>query len=263
MQDAIDAASKDGSAGPTAPMPMHASFTFRPFVCWPALLVAVATILISAVAITWPTIDQFIAAEFYAGAGKFPAGDLAALRALHFAGNSVTQLVIVGLLVFLIGRLLGYPVVEALSWRAWWFLSLSLALGPGLIINGLLKPFMNRPRPMQTDQFGGHQAFVPAWSFGETANRSFPSGEAAAAMYLVAFALVVPKAWRRRLATFALLWAFAVSLNRIALGAHYLSDVLVAWGLTLVVILLLRTLVLLEPQAPSSDVSNRQHPWCF
>ena len=38
---------------------------------------------------------------------------------------------------------------------------------------------------------------------------------------------------------------FAVSLNRIAFGAHYLSDVLVAWGLTLVVIFLLRTLILL------------------
>ncbi len=227
---------------------MHASFTFRPFVCWPAVLAAVATILVSAVAITWPIIDQFISAKFYAGAGKFPATDVPALRALHFAGNAATDVVIVGWSVVLLGRLLGYRLVEAVSWRTWWFLSLCLALGPGLLINGLLKPLTNCPRPLQTDLFGGHQAFVAAWSFGETGtgNRSFPSGEAAAAMYLVAFALVAPRAWRRPLTAFALLWAFAVSLNCIAFGAHYLSDVLVAWGLTLVVIFLLRTLILLD-----------------
>jgi lipid A 4'-phosphatase len=108
---------------------------------------------------------------------------------------------------------------------------------------------------MQTDLFGGDEAFVPAWWFGETGlgNRSFPSAEAAAAMYLVAFAMVAPKAWRQRIATFALLWAFAISLNRIAFGAHYLSDVLVAWGLTLIVILLLRSLILSDFERHPSE----------
>ena len=63
-------------------------------------------------------------------------------------------------------------------------------------------------------------------------------------MYLVAFAMVVPQTWRKPVATFALLWAFAISLNRVAFGAHYLSDILVACGLTLIVILLLRSLIL-------------------
>jgi lipid A 4'-phosphatase len=228
---------------------MRVGFAFRTFLSWPAVLVAIATILISAVAITWPSIDQLISAHFYAGGGRFPAHDVSALRALYFAGNAVSQLVVLGLVVLLIGRLLEHPLVEAVSWRVWWFLSLSLALGPGLLVDGLFKPLFSRPRPMQTNLFGGDQAFVAAWSFGATGfrNRSFPSAEAAAAIYLVALAMVVPRAWRKRIAILALLWTFAISLNRIAFGAHYLSDVLVAWGLTLIVILQLRTLILVEP----------------
>jgi lipid A 4'-phosphatase len=234
------------SAGLAPQTAMRASFMSRPFLYWPAILVGLATILVSAVAIAWPAIDQLVSSQFYAGAGRFPGRDLLALRALYFAGNAATELVIAGLLVLLIGKLLGHPLVQAVSWRIWWFLSLSLAIGPGLIIDGVLKPLMNRPRPLQTDLFGGGEPFVSAWQFGQTGlgNRSFPSAEAAAAMYLVAFAMVVPKPWRKRVAAFALLWACAVSLNRIAFGAHYLSDILVAWGLTLTVILLLRSLIL-------------------
>jgi lipid A 4'-phosphatase len=244
--DVVPGAAKTGSAGLAPQTAMRARFMRRPFLFWPAILVGLATILVSAVAIAWPAIDQLFSALFYAGAGKFPARDLSALRALYFAGNAVSQLVIAGLLVLLIGKLLGHSLVEAVSWRVWCFLSLSLAIGPGLIIDGVLKPLMNRPRPMQTDLFGGDEPFVSAWRFGQTGlgNRSFPSGEAAAAMYLVALAMVVPKPWRKRAATFALLWAFAVSLNRVAFGAHYLSDILVAWGLTLMVVLLLRSLIL-------------------
>jgi membrane-associated phospholipid phosphatase len=254
-RDVVEGATETGSAGLAPQTAMRASFMSRPFLYWPALLVGLATILISAVAIAWPAIDQLISAQFYAGAGRFPARDVSALRALYFAGNAATQLVIVGLLVLLIGKLLGHPLVEAVSWRVWWFLSLSLAICPGLIINGVLKPLMHRPRPMQTDLFGGDEPFVRAWRFGETGlgNRSFPSAEAAAAMYLVAFALVVPKTWRKRVATFALLWAFAISLNRVAFGAHYLSDILVAWGLTLIVILLIRILILSDLERHPSE----------
>jgi lipid A 4'-phosphatase len=253
--DVVEGATKTGSAGLAPQTAMRTRFMSRPLLSWPAILVGLATILVSAVAIAWPAIDQLISAQFYAGAGKFPARDLSALRALYFAGNAASQLVIVGLSIVLIGKLLRHPLVEAVSWRVWWFLSLCLAIGPGLIIDGVLKPLMNRPRPMQTDLFGGDEPFVSAWRIGETGlgNRSFPSAEAAAAMYLVALAMVVPKTWRKRVATFALLWAFAVSLNRVAFGAHYLSDVLVAWGLTLIVILLLRSVILSDFERHPSE----------
>ncbi len=215
----------------------------------PVVVVAAATIVVSAIAIAHPTIDQATARMFYDGAGRFPARDVPALRVLHVMGYWATYLVVAALLAILVARLSRSRFADAVSWRVWWFLTLGLALGPGLIVNGLLKPLTNRPRPVQTDLFGGHHPFVAAWSFGESGfdNRSFASGEAAAAMYLVAFAFVVAAPWRRYVASLAVLWAFAVSLNRIAFGAHYLSDVLVAWGITLIVVLQLRSL--LSPDA--------------
>lgn len=213
---------------------------------WPVLLVAGATLVVSALLVLWPEIDIFLARMFYAGNATFPARDMPVLRSLRNLGNAATYAVIIGLMVVLVSKLFGLRLVTTVSWRLWWFLTLGIALGPGLIVNGLLKPLINRPRPVQTDIFGGPQAFVPAWRLGNPGlgNRSFVSGEASAAMYLMAFAFVVPKPWRQMVAILALLWALVISLDRIAFGAHYLSDILIAWGLTLTVILSLRMALL-------------------
>ena len=39
------------------------------------------------------------------------------------------------------------------------FLALTLALGPGLLVNGLIKEHSHRPRPFQTQDFGGTWQF--------------------------------------------------------------------------------------------------------
>src|SRR5690606_563997 len=69
------------------------------------------------------------------------------------------------------------------------------------------------------------------------ANCSFVSGEASASFWLVAFAFVVPRRWRAGTAIGTLAFALAISINRMAFGGHFLSDVVLAWGLTLVAIL--------------------------
>lgn len=218
----------------------------RRLASWPVLFVAGTTVLVSAVTARWPAIDQLTSRVFYGGNGIFRARDVAALRGLRGLGIGVTYFVVIGLLAVLIAKLVGHRLVEPVSWRVWGFLALGMGLGPGLIVNGLLKPIMNRPRPVETDIFGGGLAFVPAWLRGSQGfgHHSFVSGEAAAAVYLVAFAFVVPWPWRQPVATLALLWAFVISLNRIAFGSHYLSDILIAWGLTLIVVLVLRIVLL-------------------
>jgi lipid A 4'-phosphatase len=215
---------------------------------WPVLFVAGTTVLVSAVTARWPVIDQLASRIFYGGNGIFLARDVAALRGLRDLGLGVTYIVVIGLLAVLIAKLVGHRLVEPVSWRVWGFLALGMGLGPGLIVNGLLKPIMNRPRPVETDIFGGELAFVPAWLRGSQGfgHHSFVSGEASAAAYLVAFAFVVPRPWRETVATLALLWAFVISLNRIAFGSHYLSDILIAWGLTLIVVLVLRIVLLAD-----------------
>jgi membrane-associated phospholipid phosphatase len=56
----------------------------------------------------------------------------------------------------------------------------------------------------------------------------------------------------------AFLWGAAVSFNRIAFGAHYLSDVLIAWGLTGIIVLALY--VWLGPFASNQSLTRGSNP---
>ncbi len=73
--------------------------------------------------------------------------------------------------------------------------------------------------------------FTAVWQVSQACARncSFSSGEAASAAVLPVLVLLLPRRWR--LAALVLLVPFAVaaSVNRIAFGSHFLSDVLVSW----------------------------------
>ena len=89
------------------------------------------------------------------------------------------------------------PRAPLLRPRAAVFVLLSFALGPGLLVNAVLKEHWGRPRPVAVTEFGGELAFVPWWDDrgGCRSNCSFVSGEGAAASTLAAAALA-PPAWR-------------------------------------------------------------------
>lgn len=107
----------------------------------------------------------------------------------------------------------------------------SLILGPVVIVNFWLKTFSGRPRPRETDLFGGTLDFVHAGSFAGkcTANCSFISGEAAAAGWLFCLLFLVPQPLRAALALPLTVISFLVPALRIAFGGHYLSDVVLGW----------------------------------
>jgi membrane-associated phospholipid phosphatase len=125
-----------------------------------------------------------------------------------------------------------------------------LVLGPGLLVNGILKPNWHRPRPVQVTEFGGQLPYADWWKPGCTKcpgeplssrgkpfpKRSFPSGEAASSTWLFAPAMVVPPPWRIPAYVGAAVLAVGISLARLAAGAHFLSDILIAGLLTLIVI---------------------------
>jgi membrane-associated phospholipid phosphatase len=113
---------------------------------------------------------------------------------------------------------------------------ISLCLGPGLIVNGFLKTYSGRPRPVQTNLFGGPFDFAAAGTFvGEcTKNCSFVSGEASGAGWLLCLLFLLPPRMR--------IWfgppLFAASLTmaglRVAVGSHYASDALLGWLLAII-----------------------------
>ncbi len=109
------------------------------------------------------------------------------------------------------------------------YLLTALALGAGLLINGVLKEVVGKPRPIETIQFGGNKPYLPLLSFGKTGEgHSFPSGHAAVAFSLFSLAFLFSE--KRKLSRIAfwgtILFGGLVGGARMAAGGHYLSDVL-------------------------------------
>lgn len=131
------------------------------------------------------------------------------------------------------------------------FLLATLGLGPGLLVNLVLKNNWGRARPRETLGFGGDWPFTPAWVDADhcSANCSFVSGEAAMSFWLVALAFIVAPRWRLAVISITLLFSFAVSLNRVLFGAHFLSDVVIAWAIMLGVLAAGHRLFLQKPRA--------------
>ena len=126
------------------------------------------------------------------------------------------------------------------------FVLATFALGPGLIVNGVLKDYWGRARPREILEFGGGSSFSPAWLLSDEClrNCSFVSGEAASGFFLITAVFLVNRTLRPIVACVAIAIAGAISLARIAGGGHFLSDVLIAWLVVLLVIAVLHRLVL-------------------
>ncbi|MBA8877906.1 phosphatase PAP2 family protein [Phyllobacterium myrsinacearum] len=120
----------------------------------------------------------------------------------------------------------------------------TLAVGPGLLVNAFMKEFIGRPRPANTWLFGGEHPFVAAaeWSHACQHNCSFVSGEAAGIAWLVCLLPLWPHELRKKMA-----WPIAgiiivTDILRVAFGRHYLSDVVLGSLSTVVVFCILTAL---------------------
>lgn len=110
-------------------------------------------------------------------------------------------------------------------------LFLTMVIGSGFIVHGILKDYWGRPRPKQIIQFGGTEEYRPFYipNFESSGNfRSFACGHCSAGFYF--FSLVV---LGRRLKNnllfyggifLSLFLGISLSLTRIAQGGHFFSD---------------------------------------
>jgi len=129
--------------------------------------------------------------------------------------------------------------------RRWSLVAFLVIAGLGIsALNGLLKLIFNRQRPAYdgTIDMGG---------------LSFPSGHSAGAAAL-ATALVVlvwpvlPGIWRRLWLILGALATLVVGYTRIALGAHFLSDVVAGWCVGIAFVLILAVILGVWPGQPGA-----------
>jgi membrane-associated PAP2 superfamily phosphatase len=122
--------------------------------------------------------------------------------------------------------------------RAALFVVLTLALGPGLLVNGIFKELWARPRPGMVTEFGGEHRFMPWWDPRGTcdSNCSFVSGETSSAVWMMAPAMMAPLPWRYAALGGAVLYGLGFAFIRLLAGGHFLSDVIFAAIFTSLVI---------------------------
>ncbi|MBX6327410.1 MAG: phosphatase PAP2 family protein [Pseudolabrys sp.] len=147
-----------------------------------------------------------------------------------------------------------------ISGRAALFLIATMALGPGLLANVVLKDHWGRPRPIDVTQFGGDQHFVAWWDpRGDCpANCSFVSGDVTGAFWTLAPATLAPPPWRPLAYAAALAFGVAMSVLRIMAGAHFLTDTVFAGVFTFLLIWLTHGLIFRWPRTRlSADTVER------
>lgn len=200
-----------------------------------ALLIGLA--VLTAILVLVPGLDLAVAGLFHRGGGEFFPADRWYIDIVYqgapFAGRLAAGSLLALFPLSFLPRLRRHRRTIVYLW-------LVLALGPGLAVE-TFKAEVPRPRPDHVVQFGGEKTFVRVGDIdgGCRMNCAFPSAHASVGACLLAFAFL----WRRRQYFWinaSLAATAAIGLARMAVGAHWLSDVVFAWWIVAAVVVLLR-----------------------
>lgn len=204
----------------------------------------VPPLLLLLIAALFPELDLWVSAALYDPTAGFFWGTMPVCRILYASVEWLVPIWIALCVGALAAAAARKRPVFTLKWRAWLFLILALAIGPGLIVNTILKDHWGRPRPDMVHEFGGETTFRPFWkpSSGCDQNCSFPSGHASMAFYMMSPGFVFPR-HRKRIFLAGFSYGLLVSIVRMAQGGHFLSDVVSSFGIVFAVSYLLYRLL--------------------
>jgi membrane-associated PAP2 superfamily phosphatase len=206
----------------------------------------------------FPQLDLMISAPFNAMVENDVNFYMRAYSPLMLArdfGLWVGVVVIVPVLAALALKLLLPRRRLLISGRAIVFLVTTLALGPGLLTNVILKDHWGRPRPIDVTQFGGDQHFVAWWDpRGDCpGNCSFVSGDVSGAFWTIAPAALVPLPWRGLAYGAALALGAGMAALRIMAGGHFFTDTVFAGVFTFLIIWIVHGLIYRWPRTRLTD----------
>ena len=213
---------------------------------WAAIGVAAA---IGAILVAVPRLDLELSSLVYDTEGGFLLDRFGLVLLVSRAVTIACWVAIAGALLLIVAnRVVGRPVLRGLGTSGLLLILLTFVLGPGLLVNSVLKQHVGRARPVEIVQFGGPAQFTRAATPASQCQRNcaFPSGDAAAAFALAAVGVATGST---ALLGGALAIGVFVSAVRVLTGAHFVSDVAFSALLTLLMIVVLDRLLVRSPRA--------------
>jgi lipid A 4'-phosphatase len=228
----------------------------------PIVLSLLAALVLSVYFLVFPGVDMAVTSWFHVAGQGFPASQEPALKALRKSSSWVLGLVLLAAIVRIVWTAIHRRAPLFAGARRSWFLLAGLVAGPGLLVNTVLKNNWGRPRPIQLEAFGGEAPYVPVWEISDWCrhNCSFVSGEGSSAAWMVAALMLLPAPFRAVVIGPALVYSAALSMNRLAFGGHFLSDILLSWALTGLVMAVLYRLMVAAPGAARARRVRRVRP---
>lgn len=203
-----------------------------------------------------PGLDITVSSLFYTKTDGFWLGNESLPSAYRNTFNIMSMsLAVLSLILWIVCYWRG-PILGIRD-RVWGFITLLYILGPGLLVNGLLKSQVGRARPADVAEFGGENSFTPAFQLADQCqnNCSFVSGEgsSATAFFISLLALspfVTNKPARYLLVTVGFAAALIAASLRVMKGRHFLSDTIFSMLFVSAVAVLLSWLLLRRETGP-------------
>ena len=209
------------------------------------LLIALAiAAVVGIVFALYPQLDITLSSYFYAGGRRWhvldwPSGIVRDLV------SGVIALIAAPAFIALVLKLVLPRRPLLMPGRAMVLMISTLALGPGLLVNIILKDNWGRPRPQFVTAFGGPAPLLPWWDpRGQCdKNCSFVAGELSGAFWTMAPAAVAPPQWRAAAYGAAIVFGAAVGVLRMSAGGHFFTDVVFGGVVVFLVIWLVHGLL--------------------
>lgn len=221
------------------------------FVLFFLLVIGAAVAILFAVFPRW---DIEVTSLFWHPQGGFMLALDPWAKTLRAFGHFIPWITVAPAFVVIVLKFLFPHLRMFMPARAAVLLALTMAVGPGLLVNGIFKAEWGRPRPVHVEEFGGKLTYVPWYDTNGTcpSNCSFVSGEGALSFWMVAPASLVPPGPLRVLAlSTAVGFGVIVGGLRIGFGGHFFTDVVLSGVLVVALIALTRYWLYDRPNAPS------------
>lgn len=202
----------------------------------------------------WPRLDLAAAGLFFdptTGFATFDTGPANFVRLAIWRASEI--LLALAIAATALGFWTRAPVLT-IPRRVWGYIVLLYLIAPGLLVDVVVKRFWGRARPEDVTEFGGPLIFTPPHQISGQClrNCSFVAGEMAGAVTLAVALWLILASARHRLSPafyrgatlFIPLLPLYAGFQRIAAGRHFLSDVIMATLLVLLVAEILRRMLL-------------------